>query len=171
MSLLDRIQKDMVDAMKSKAEARLSALRMMKSALKKHEIDSMKPLDENTEIQVLNTLIKQRRDSIDMFRKDNRPGLAEKEEAELHLIEPYLPAAPGDAEVDAAIQAALAETGVTSLKQMGVVMKATQARWAGKRVDGKALSEKVRARLSGASPVASSSPPWAVRSERRTSRA
>jgi len=148
MSLLDRIQKDMVDAMKTKAEARLSALRMMKSALKKHEIDSMKPLDENTEIQVLNTLIKQRRDSIDMFRKGNRPELAEKEEAELHLIETYLPAAPGDAEVDAAIQAALAETGVTSLKQMGVVMKATQARLAGKRVDGKALSEKVRARLS-----------------------
>ena len=148
MSLLDRIQKDMVDAMKTKAEARLSALRMMKSALKKHEIDSMKPLDENTEIQVLNTLIKQRRDSIDMFRKGNRPELAEKEEAELHLIETYLPAAPGDAEIDAAIQAALAETGVTSLKQMGVVMKATQAKLAGKRVDGKALSEKVRARLS-----------------------
>ena len=148
MSLLDRIQKDMVDAMKTKAEARLSALRMMKSALKKHEIDSMKPLDENTEIQVLNTLIKQRRDSIDMFRKGNRPELADKEEAELQLIETYLPAAPSDAEIDAAIQAALAETGVTSLKQMGVVMKATQAKLAGKRVDGKALSEKVRARLS-----------------------
>jgi len=148
MSLLDRIQKDMVDAMKSKSEARLSALRMMKSALRKHEIDSMKPLDENTEIQVLNTLIKQRRDSIDMFRKGNRPELADKEEAELQLIETYLPAAPSDAEIDAAIQAALAETGVTSLKQMGVVMKATQARLAGKRVDGKALSEKVRARLS-----------------------
>ena len=148
MSLLDRIQKDMVDAMKSKSEARLSALRMMKSALRKHEIDSMKPLDENTEIQVLNTLIKQRRDSIDMFRKGNRPELADKEEAELQLIETYLPAAPSDAEIDAAIQAALAETGVTSLKQMGVVMKATQAKLAGKRVDGKALSEKVRARLS-----------------------
>lgn len=148
MSLLDRIQKDMVDAMKAKAEARLSALRMMKSALKKHEIDSMKPLDETTEIQVLNTLIKQRHDSIEMFRKGNRPELAEKEEQELKLIEGYLPAAPSDAEVDAAIGAALAETGVTSLKQMGVVMKATQAKLAGKRVDGKALSEKVRARLS-----------------------
>jgi uncharacterized protein YqeY len=148
MSLLDRIQKDMVDAMKAKAEARLSALRMMKSALKKHEIDSMKPLDVATEIQVLNTLIKQRRDSIEMFRKGNRPELAEKEEAELKLIESYLPAAPDDEEIDAAIAAAMAETGVTSLKQMGVVMKATQAKLAGKRVDGKALSEKVRARLS-----------------------
>ena len=148
MSLLDRIQKDMVDAMKHKEEARLSALRMTKSALKKLEVDSMKPLDEQAEMQVLNTLIKQRRDSIEMFRKGNRPELAEKEEAELKLIESYLPAAPSDTEVDAAIQSAIQETGVTSLKQMGVVMKAAQAKLAGKRVDGKALSEKVRARLS-----------------------
>ena len=148
MSLLDRIQKDMVDAMKRKEEARLSAIRMVKAALKKHEVDSMKPLDESTELQVLGTLVKQRRDSIEMFRKGNRPELAEKEEAELKLIESYMPSAPTDEEIDAAIQAALAETGVTSLKQMGVVMKAAQAKLAGKRVDGKALSEKVRARLS-----------------------
>lgn len=147
MSLLDRIQKDMVDAMKRKEEARLSALRMTKSALKKLEVDSMKPLDEQTEMQVLNTLIKQRRDSIEMFRKGNRPELAEKEEAELKLIESYLPAAPNDAEVETAIQGAMDETGVTSLKQMGVVMKAAQAKLAGKRVDGKALSDKVRGRL------------------------
>jgi uncharacterized protein YqeY len=83
-----------------------------------------------------------------MFRKGNRPELAEKEEKELKLIESYLPAAPTDAEVQAAIDAAIAETGVTSLKQMGVVMKAAQAKLAGKRVDGKALSEKVRAKLS-----------------------
>jgi uncharacterized protein len=148
MSLLDRIQKDLVDAMKRREEARLSALRMTKSALKKLEVDSMKPLDENTEMQVLNTLIKQRRDSIEMFRKGNRPELADKEEAELKLIETYLPAAPGETEVDDAIQAAIQETGATSPKQMGVVMKAAQAKLAGKRVDGKALSEKVRARLS-----------------------
>jgi uncharacterized protein YqeY len=148
MSLLDRIQKDLVDAMKRKEEARLSALRMTKAALKKLEVDSMKPLDENTEMQVLNTLIKQRRDSIEMFRKGNRPELADKEEAELKLIETYLPAAPGETEVDDAIQAAIQETGATSPKQMGVVMKAAQAKLAGKRVDGKALSEKVRARLS-----------------------
>jgi uncharacterized protein YqeY len=80
MALLDRIQTDMVAAMKTKAEARLGALRMMKAALKKLEVDSMKPLDEHTELQVLNTLIKQRRESADMFRKGNRPELADKEE-------------------------------------------------------------------------------------------
>lgn len=138
----------MVAAMKSKQEARLGALRMMKAALKKHEIDAMKPLDEPTEIQVLNTMIKQRRESADAFRKGNRPELADKEDAELKLIESYMPSAPSAEEIDAAIAAAIAETGITSAKQMGVVMKAAQAKLAGKRVDGKALSEKVRARLS-----------------------
>jgi uncharacterized protein len=147
MSLLDRIQKDMIAAMKAKEEARLSALRMIKTALKKHEVDAMKPLDEASEMQVLNTLVKQRREAADMFRKGNRAELADKEEAEEKLIESYLPAAPSHEEVDAAIASAMAETGVTSLKQMGVVMKAAQARLAGKRVDGKALSEKVRAKL------------------------
>ena len=148
MPLLDQIQKDMVTAMKASDQARLDALRMIKTALKKHEVDSMKPLDEPAELQILSTLIKQRRESADMFRKGNRPELAEREEAELKLIESYMPAAPSDQEIDDAIAAAMAETGVTSQKQMGVVMKATQARLAGKRVDGKALSEKVRARLS-----------------------
>jgi len=148
MALLDRIQSDLVAAMKSKDEARLSAVRMIKAALKKHEVDSMKPLDEATEMQVLNTLIKQRRESADMFRKGGRAELAEKEEAELKLIESYMPASASEAEVDAAITAAMAETGATSSKQMGVVMKAAQAKLAGKRVDGKALSERVRARLS-----------------------
>jgi len=147
MALLDRIQNDMTAAMRAKDEARLSAVRMIKAALKKHEVDSMKPLDENTELQVLNTLIKQRREAADMFRKGGRAELADKEEAELKLIESYMPAAPSEEEIDAAIAAALAETGVTSAKQMGVVMKAAQAKLAGKRVDGKALSEKVRARL------------------------
>lgn len=147
MPLLDRIQSDMTAAMRAKDEARLGAIRLIKAALKKHEIDSMKPLDENTELQVLNTLIKQRRESADMFRKGGRPELAEKEEVELKLIESYMPAAPSEQEIEAAIAAAMAETGVTSQKQMGVVMKAAQAKLAGKRVDGKALSEKVRARL------------------------
>jgi uncharacterized protein len=110
--------------------------------------ESSQPLDEATEIQVLNTLIKQRRETADMFRKGGRAELADKEEAELSLIESCIPAAPSEAEVEAAIAAAMAETGVTSAKQMGVVMKATQAKLAGKRVDGKALSEKVRAKLS-----------------------
>jgi uncharacterized protein YqeY len=147
MALLDRIQSDLVAAMKSKDEARLSAVRMIKTALKKHEVDAMKPLDEASEMQVLNTLIKQRRESADMFRKGGRAELAEKEEAELTLIESYMPAGASEAEIEAAISAALSETGVTSAKQMGVVMKAAQAKLVGKRVDGKALSEKVRARL------------------------
>jgi uncharacterized protein YqeY len=134
--------------MKTKDETRLGTLRMIKSALKKHEVDSMKPLDEATEMQVMNTLIKQRRESAEMFRKGGRPELAEKEEAELRLIESYLPSSPTDEEMQSAIEAAISETGVTSLKQMGVVMKAAQAKLAGKRVDGRALSDRVKARLS-----------------------
>jgi uncharacterized protein YqeY len=147
MPLLERIQQDLVSAMKSKEEARLSALRMIKTALKKVEVDSMKALDETAEMQVLNSLIKQRAESAEMFRKGGRAELAEKEEAERALIESYMPAAASPEEIDAAITAALAETQVTSAKQMGVVMKATQARLSGRRVDGRALSEKVRARL------------------------
>jgi uncharacterized protein YqeY len=148
MPLLDRLQSEMVAAMKSKDEARLGALRMVKAALKKHEIDSMKPLDEATEMQVLNTLIKQRREAADMFRKGGRTDLAEKEEAELALIESYMPAAATDADIDAAVATAIGETGATSAKQMGAVMKAVQAKLTGKRVDNKAVSEKVRAKLS-----------------------
>ena len=147
MPLLERIQTEMVAAMKSKAEARLSSLRMIKSALRKHEIDAMKPLDTATEIQVLKTLIKQRMESAEQFRKGDRLDLAEKEEAELKLTESFLPAAPTEEEMEAAISQALAETAVTSVKQMGVVMKAAQAVLTGKAVDGKLLSEKVRARL------------------------
>ena len=147
MPLLDQIQKDMVSAMKAREEARLGALRMIKTALQKHQIDSMKPLDEQTELQVLNTLVKQRREAADMFRQGDRPELADKEEAELKLIESYMPSAPTDSEMDAAIAAAMAETGVTALKQMGAVMKAAQAKLAGKRVDGKALSDRVRGKL------------------------
>jgi uncharacterized protein YqeY len=147
MPLLDQIQKDIIAAMKGREEARLDALRMIKTALKKHEIDSMKPLDESTELQILNTLIKQRKEASEMFRKGNRPELADKEDAEQKLIETYMPSAPTEEEVDAAIAAAMAESGITSLKQMGVVMKAAQAKLAGKRVDGKALSERVRSKL------------------------
>jgi uncharacterized protein len=147
MPLLDQIQKDMVAAMKGREEARLDALRMIKAALQKHQIDSMKALDDSTELQVLNTLVKQRRESAEMFRKGGRPELADREEAELKLIESYMPSAPTEEEIDAAIAAAMTETGVTSLKQMGVVMKAAQARLAGKRVDGKALSDCVRGKL------------------------
>ena len=138
----------MTQAMKARDQDRLGALRMIKTALKKLEVDSMKPLDESAEMQIMKSLVKQRQEAAEMFRQGGRPELAEKEEAELRLIETYLPAAPSDEEVEAAIAAALAETGTASLKQMGLVMKAAQAKLAGKRVDGKALSEKVRARLS-----------------------
>jgi uncharacterized protein YqeY len=148
MPLLDRIQTDMVAAMKAKDEARLGAVRMIKAALKKHEIDSMKPLDEATEMQVMNTLIKQRKEAAELYRKGNRPDLAEKEEAEQKLIESYLPASASEDDLQQAVDAAISETGATSAKQMGVVMKAAQAKLAGKRVDGKLLSEKVKARLS-----------------------
>jgi uncharacterized protein YqeY len=141
------VQADIVAAMKAKDEARLNAIRMIKAALQKHQIDAMKPLDDATEQQVLKQLVKQRTDAADMFRKGGREEQAQKEEAERKLIEGYMPAEATEADIAQAIDAALAETGVTSAKQMGVVMKAAQAKLAGKRADGKALSEKVRARL------------------------
>ena len=137
----------MTEAMKARAEDRLSALRMIKTALKKTEIDSMKPLDDAAEQQILKQLVKQRTDAADMFRKGGRPEQAEKEEAERVLIQGYMPAEATEDEITSAIDAAISETGITSLKQMGVVMKAAQAKLAGKRADGKALSEKVRSRL------------------------
>ena len=148
MALLEKIQKDMVEAMKSKDEARLSALRMVKSALKKHEIDAMKPLDEATEMQVMSMLLKQRRESTDMFRKGGREELALKEEAEIKILENYMPSAPSSEELEAAVTAAMAETGAATAKQMGLVMKAAQAKLSGKRVDGKALSDLIKAKLS-----------------------
>lgn len=147
MSLLDTIQKDMVAAMKAKDEARLGAIRMIKAALKKVEIDGMKPLTEATEMQVLNMLLKQRREAADMFRKGGREDSALKEEAEITLIESYLPDSASAAELEKAVTEAIAESNATSAKQMGAVMKAAQTRLAGKRVDGKALSELVRQRL------------------------
>lgn len=147
VSLLDKIQKDMVDAMKAKDEARLSTVRLIKTALKKQEVDSMKPLTEATEMQVMNTLIKQRRESADMFRKGGREDAAGKEEAEIVLIESYLPAVASEADVQQAVSEAITATGASSAKQMGAVMKAAQAKLAGKRVDGKVLSELVKQKL------------------------
>jgi uncharacterized protein YqeY len=148
MPLIDQVQKDMVAAMKARDEARLSALRMIKAAMMKLKVDSPKPIDAAAEMQVLKSLIKQRIDAAGMFRQAGRNEQADKEDAERALIESYLPAGASEAEIDAAIAEAMAETGVTSLKQMGVVMKATQARLKGKTVDGKALSDKVRSKLS-----------------------
>src|SRR5580692_11573764 len=111
MPLVDQIQSDMTAAMKASDHARLDALRMIKAALMKYKVDMMKPVDEAAELQILTTLIKQRREAADMFRKGNRPELADKEEAELKLIESYMPSAPTEAEVEEAIAAAMTETG------------------------------------------------------------
>lgn len=148
MPLLDRVQTDLVAAMKAKEEARLSTLRMMKAALQKYSVDTMKPLDDPAEQQILKSMVKQRHDSADAFRKGGRPEMAEKEDSERALIESYMPAFASDADLDDAVAAAMAETGASSAKQMGLVIKAAQARLAGKTIDGKTLSEKVKARLS-----------------------
>lgn len=147
MPVLEQIQLDIVSAMKARDELRLSTARMIKTALKKQEVDSMKPLDEATEQQVLRSLVKQRQDSADMFRKGGRPELADKEDEERRIVESYLPAATSAEEIDAAVEAAITETGANSPKQMGAVMKAAQAHLTGKNVDGKILSEKVKAKL------------------------
>ncbi len=147
MPVLEVIQKDIVSAMKSRDEMRLSTARMIKSALQKATADRAAPLDEAAEQQILKSLAKQRTDAAEMFRLGNRPELADKEEAERTLIEGYLPAAATPAELDQAVEAAIAQTAATSAKQMGLVIKAAQGLLAGKNVDGKSLSEKVKARL------------------------
>lgn len=147
MPVLEAIQKDIVSAMKSRDELRLSTARMIKSALQKAAADRAAPLDDAAEQQILKSLAKQRTDAAEMFRQGNRPELADKEEAERTLIESYLPAAASPAELDAAVEAAIAQSAATSAKQMGLVIKSAQALLAGKNVDGKLLSEKVKARL------------------------
>jgi len=148
MGYIERIQGDLTAAMKGKDELRLSVLRMMKSALKNKEIEKMKPLDDMESLQVLQTMVKQRRESVDQFTRGGRPDLAAKETKEIAIIEEYLPAAPSDAEIEQAVVAAISETGADSLKQMGAVIKAARARLEGKAIDGKALSDRVRESLS-----------------------
>lgn len=148
MSFLERIQDDLTEAMKAREELRLSVLRMVKSALKNKEIEKIRPLDDAEAMQVLQTLVKQRRESVEQFTRGGRADLAEKESKEIAILEKYLPAAPGEAEMDAAIEAAIAETGANSAKQMGAVVKAARAHLTGKTIDGKVLSDRVRDRLS-----------------------
>ena len=148
MSLSEKIQSDIVAAMKAKEDFRLSVLRMVKSAITYKETEKLRKLDEPESIQLLQTLVKQRKESIDQFTKGNRNDLAEKETKELAIIESYLPAGASEAEMDAAIAKAMAETGATSIKQMGAVVKGAKAALEGKTVDGKALSDRVRFRLS-----------------------
>ena len=148
MGYLERIQKDLTDAMKLKDELRLSVLRMVKTALKNKEIEKIRPLEDAESLQVLQTLIKQRKESAEQFARGGRADLADKETREIAFIEAYLPAAPDEAEIDRAIEAAIVETSASSPKQMGAVIKAARSRLAGKSVDGKALSDRVRERLS-----------------------
>jgi uncharacterized protein YqeY len=151
MSLPEQIQQDITAAMKARDEHRLSTLRMVKAALKNREIEKMAPLDDKEAQQVLTTLIKQRKDSVEQFTKGGRQEMADKEAAEIVVIETYLPKAAGENEVVAGVKAAIAEMGSPTMKEMGTVMKNAMARFnaAGMRVDGKMVSEIVKRELSG----------------------
>jgi uncharacterized protein len=148
MTLSEQIQKDIVTAMKAKDETKLSVLRMVKSALQLKEVEKMRKLDAAESISLLQTLAKQRKESIDQFTKGGRQDLVDKETNELKILESYLPAGASEAEMDSAIDKAIAETGANSIKQMGAVVKAAKDALTGKAVDGKALSDRVRERLS-----------------------
>ncbi|HET9182156.1 MAG TPA: GatB/YqeY domain-containing protein [Candidatus Angelobacter sp.] len=151
MGITEQVQKDMVAAMRSRDELRLSTLRMVKSALKNKEIDKRAPLDEKEAQQVLATLIKQRKDSIEQFTKGGRQELADKEAAEIALIEAYLPKALGEEEIIAVVKATIAEMGSPTMKEMGTVMKNSMAKLqaTGARVEGKTVSEIVKKQLGG----------------------
>jgi uncharacterized protein len=151
MGINEQVQKDMVAAMRSREELRLSTLRMVKSALKNKEIEKRGPLDEKEEQQVLSTLIKQRRDSIEQFQKGGRQELADKEASEISIIEAYLPKALGEDEIAAIVKATIAEMGAPTMKDMGTVMKSVMAKLqaSGARVEGKTVSEMVKKQLGG----------------------
>ncbi len=148
MSLSETIQKDIVTAMKAKDELRLSVLRMVKSALQLKEVEKRRALDDAESIQLLQTLVKQRKESIEQFAKGGRQDLVDKETRELAVVESYLPAGASEAEMDAAVSKAIADTKAASIKQMGAVVKAAKEILTGKTIDGKALSDRVRERLS-----------------------
>jgi uncharacterized protein len=147
MPIVEQVDKDLTAAMKAREELRLSVLRMTKTALKLKQIELGQALDDAQAMAVLRTLVKQRHDSVEQFRKGGREDLATKEEHEIKILEAYLPAAASDEEIDRAVGAAIAETGVTSVKEMGKVMKAVMAKLAGRNADGKRVSEKVKAKL------------------------
>ena len=151
MPLIDQIQKDIVTAMKAKDEARLSTLRMVKSALQLKTVEKMSPLDDKESQAVLATLIKQRKESIEQFTKGGRQEMADKEAAEIIVIESYLPKAASEADIAAGVKATIAEMGAPTMKDMGTVMKNAMAKFAatGMRVDGKLVSELVKKELAG----------------------
>jgi len=151
MTLVEQIQKDIVTAMKAKDEARLSTLRMVKSALMNRKVEKMAELDDKESQAVLATLIKQRKESVEQFTKGGRQEMADKESAEIVVIESYLPKAAAEADIEAGVKAVIAEMGSPTIKEMGTVMKNAMARFngAGMRVDGKMVSEIVKRELAG----------------------
>ena len=147
MSLIDDVQAAMVDAMRKQARERLSALRMLKAALVNREVEKGHALDDHESRQVVTALVKQRKDSIEQFTRGSRQDLADKETAEIGVLEAYLPAAADPAAVERAVVETIAETGAASPKDMGRVMKAVMAKLSGQNVDGKTVNELVRKKL------------------------
>jgi hypothetical protein len=149
MNLKEQIVADVTVAMKAKDAARTSTLRMLKAAIVNRQIEKGGELDDEELLKLLRTQVKQRRDSVEQYEKGGRQDLVDKELAEIAVIEGYLPQAASQDEIDKAVAEAIAETGATSMKEMGAVMKAVMPRLAGKNADGRAVSEAVKTRLSG----------------------
>ena len=147
MTIVEKVEKDLVAALRAQEALKLSVLRMMKAALMNKKIELRKAVEDPEALAVLRTLAKQRRESVEAFRKGGRDDLADKEEAEIKIVEAYLPAAASEEDIDAAVAAAIAETGASTAKDVGKTMKAAMAKLAGKNADGKRVSEKVRAKL------------------------
>jgi uncharacterized protein YqeY len=148
-TLLERVTQDIAEAMRQKDQASLAPLRMLKAAIMNREVEKKRPLDEGEALQVVNSLVKQRRDSIEQFTTGGRQDLVQKEEAEVAFLLQYLPPAADAGAIASAIEAAIAETGAAGPKDMGKVMKAVTARLAGQTVDGRALSDAVKKKLAG----------------------
>jgi uncharacterized protein YqeY len=149
LALVEQVSASIADAMKKHDAVRLSTLRMLKAALMNREIERGHTLDDGESLQVVASLVKQRKDSIEQFTQGGRPELADKEQAEIHILETYLPAAAEPAAVEQAVADAIQETGAASPKDMGRVMKAVMTRLAGQTIDGKAVNELVRRKLAG----------------------
>src|SRR5215470_6205598 len=148
MSLSEQIVKDLTTAMKTQDAGRTSTLRMVKAAMMNRQIEKGSELDDDEVQKLLRSLVKQRRDSIEQYEKAGRQELVDKEQAEIAVIETYLPQAASREEIDAVVAATIAETGATSIKDMGRVMKAAQAALASKNADGKAIADAVKTKLS-----------------------
>ena len=148
MPIVDQINSDLTEAMKAREAERLSALRMVKTALKLRETELPGAVDDTEAMKVLNILLNQRRDAAEQFRAGGREELALKEENEARIIQTYLPAAASEEDISGAVDEAIADVGASSMKDMGAVMKAVRAKLEGKSVDGKALSDMVKAKLS-----------------------